>query len=97
MSLPQRGENDPHTLDRTFLNLANEGYQESRRNRVKYAQIARECGLTNQEIADAYGVTEAAIRQMLKRAAAECGYCYDSPKRGHYCADCGRQGAEERN
>lgn len=69
MSVPSRAANDPKDLDRTFLGLANDAYRESRQNRVKYARIAREAGLTNQEIADAYGVTEAAVRQMLKRAA----------------------------
>jgi DNA-binding transcriptional regulator LsrR (DeoR family) len=68
MSLPSRAEKDPKALDRTFLGLANDAYQESRKNRVKYAQLARELGLTNQAIADAYGVTEAAVRQMLQRA-----------------------------
>jgi len=67
MSLPQRAQKHTNELDRTFLGLANDAYQESKNNRVKYAQIARDAGLTNQEIADAYGVTEAAIRQMLKR------------------------------
>jgi len=70
LSLPSRAEKDPKALDLTFLALANKCYQESRQNRVRYAQLAREAGLTNQEIADEYGVTEAAIRQMLKRANA---------------------------
>lgn len=69
MSLPSRGVFDPKELDKAFLGMAHNAYQESRYNRLKYAQIAREMGLTNQEIADAYGITEAAVRQMLKRAA----------------------------
>lgn len=69
MSLHAPAQNDPKDLDRTFLGLANEAYQESRQNRVRYAQLAREVGLTNQEIGDVYGITEAAVRQMLKRAA----------------------------
>lgn len=69
MSVTSRGVSDPKQLDRTFLRLAHESYQESRRNRIQYALLAREMGLTNQEIGSAYGVTEAAIRQMLKRAA----------------------------
>lgn len=68
MSLRSRAEKDPKALDRTFLGLANSAYQESRRNRVKYAQLAREAGMTHREIADVYEVTEAAVRQMLKRA-----------------------------
>lgn len=70
MSVPSRGKKDTSELDRTFLGLANSAYQESRRNRIKYAQLARELGLTNQEIATAYGVTEAAVRHMVKRAAS---------------------------
>lgn len=69
MSISSRAQKDTKDLDRTFLALANEAYQESRQNRVKYAQLAREYGLTNQEIADCYGITEAAVRQMLKRAS----------------------------
>lgn len=69
MSISSRAQKDTNELDRTFLALANDAYQESRQNRVKYAQLAREYGLTNQEIADAYGVTEAAVRHMLKRAS----------------------------
>ena len=68
MSVPSYGQKDPKELDRTFLALANDAYQESRQNRVKFAQLAREAGLTNQEIADEYGITEAAVRHMLKRA-----------------------------
>jgi DNA-binding transcriptional regulator LsrR (DeoR family) len=69
MSITSRTQKDTNELDRTFLGLANDAYQESKDNRVKFAQIAREAGLTNQEIADAYGITEGAVRQMLKRAS----------------------------
>lgn len=40
-----------------------------REHRAYYARIAREHGLTHQEIADAYGITEAAVRGLIKRAA----------------------------
>ena len=70
MILSSRGVIDPKELDRELLRMANNAYQESRHNRIKYAQIAREMGLTNQEIADEYGITEAAVRHMLKRANA---------------------------
>jgi DNA-binding transcriptional regulator LsrR (DeoR family) len=70
MSVPSRAKNDPKELPRTFLAHAEYAYKESRQNRVKYAQLARESGLTNQEIADEYGITEAAVRAMLKRANA---------------------------
>lgn len=68
MSLHSRAGKDPKDLDRTFLGLADKAYQESRRNRIKYAQLARELGLTNQEIADEYGVTEGAVRAMIRAA-----------------------------
>lgn len=68
MSVPSRAKKDPKDLDRTFLALANTAYQQSRQNRVELARVARACGLTNQDIADEYGVTEAAIRAMLKRS-----------------------------
>ena len=35
----------------------------------------------------------ASLRRALK---PECGYCRDKPKPDHYCADCGRMGAEVR-
>lgn len=54
-------------LARTFLNLANSQYQEHKGHRAYYARIAKQHGLTHQEIADAYGVTEAAIRAMIQR------------------------------
>lgn len=56
-------------IARTFLTLANSEYQKHRLHRGYYARIAKEHGLTNQEIADAYGVTEAAVRTLIKRAA----------------------------
>lgn len=55
-------------IARTFLKLANGQYQEHRQHRAYYARIAREHGLTNQDIANEYGVTEAAVRAMVQRA-----------------------------
>jgi len=69
MSVPSRAANDPKARDKFTLKLANEDYHEARQRRVRFAQYAREAGLTNQEIGNAYGITEAAVRQMLKRAA----------------------------
>ncbi len=66
-------EKNPHQetsrkeIARTFLELANSSYQEQRKHRPYYARIARTHGLTNQEIGEAYGVSEAAIRQMLNK------------------------------
>ena len=56
-------------LARTFLTLANDEYQKHKAHRGYYASIAKRHGLTNQEIADAYGITEAAVRTLIKRAA----------------------------
>ena len=61
---PERQE-----LARTFLSLANTEYQRHRQHRGYYAKLAKQYGLTNQEIADAYGITEAAVRTLIKRAA----------------------------
>lgn len=60
---------DHKDLARTFLSLANEEYQTRRQNRGYFARIAKEHGLTNQDIAEAYGVTEAAVRALILRAA----------------------------
>jgi len=60
---------DRRELARTFLKLANSEYQKHRQHRGYYATIAKQHGLTNQEIADAYGITEAAVRTLIKRAA----------------------------
>lgn len=59
---------DRQELARTFLKLANSEYQNHRQHRGYYATIAKQHGLTNQEIADTYGITEAAVRALIKRA-----------------------------
>lgn len=59
---------DRQELARTFLKLANSEYQKHKLHRSYYARIAREHGLTHQEIADAYGITEAAVRGLIARA-----------------------------
>lgn len=68
MSVPARGVLDRKEIARTFLRLANEEYQTRRSNRAYFARLAREHGLTNQDIADEYGITEAAVRHMIQRA-----------------------------
>ena len=59
---------DRKDLARTFLKLASAEYQNHKLHRAYYARIAREHGLTNQDIANEYGVTEAAVRAMIQRA-----------------------------
>ena len=65
MSVPNE---DRATLAREFLRIANQNYQEHYAQRIYFATIARRHGLTNREIAEAYGITEGAVRHMLKRA-----------------------------
>ena len=67
MSVPNE---DRAALAREFLRMAHQNYQEHYAQRVYFARISREHGLTNKEIAEAYGITEGAVRHMLKRAEA---------------------------
>ena len=67
MSVPNE---DHAALAREFLRMAHQNYQTHYAQRVYFARISREHGLTNKEIADAYGITEGAVRHMLKRAEA---------------------------
>jgi len=60
---------DRKAIARKFLRLANDDYLRVCDRRGYYARIAREHGLTNQDIADEYGITEAAVRAIIKRAA----------------------------
>lgn len=63
MSLPDRKE-----IARTFLRLANGEYQARKERRAYFATLAKSHGLTNQDIANEYGITEAAVRAMIKTA-----------------------------
>ena len=67
MSVPNE---DRAALAREFLRMANQNYREHYAQRVYFATIARRHGLTNREIADAYDITEGAVRHMLKQAEA---------------------------
>ena len=67
MSVPNE---DRATLAREFLRMAHKNYQEHYAQRVYFATIARRHGLTHREIAEAYGITEGAVRYMLKQAEA---------------------------
>ena len=57
-------------LAREFLRMAHQNYKTHYAQRVYFARISREHGLTNKEIAEAYGITEGAVRHMLKQAEA---------------------------
>lgn len=65
MSVPNE---DRATLAREFLRMAHKNYQTHYAQRVYFARISREHGLTNREIADAYEMTESGVRKMLERA-----------------------------
>ena len=67
MSVPNE---DHAALAREFLRMANQNYREHYAQRVYFATIARRHGLTHREIAEAYGITEGAVRYMLKQAEA---------------------------
>lgn len=66
--LPDAAPSDRKMIARTFLKLANDEYQTRRDHRAYFARIAKAHGLTNQDIANEYGVTEAAVRAMIQRA-----------------------------
>lgn len=65
MSVPTEGR---AALAHEFLRMAHENYRTHYAQRVYFARISREHGLTNREIADAYEMTEAGVRKMLERA-----------------------------
>ena len=67
MSVPNENR---AALAREFLRMAHQNYQTHYAQRIYFARISREHGLTNKEIAEAYEMTEAGVRKMLKRAEA---------------------------
>jgi DNA-directed RNA polymerase sigma subunit (sigma70/sigma32) len=52
-------------IARTHLELARAHYEKAHDLRTHYAGLARNYGMTNQEIGDVLGVTEARVRQIL--------------------------------
>ena len=67
MSVPNENR---AALAREFLRMAHKNYQTHYAQRIYFARISREHGLTNKEIADAYEMTESGVRKMLDRAEA---------------------------
>lgn len=61
---------DRKAIARQFLQLANADYRRVCDQRGYYARIARQHGLTNQDIADEYGITEGAVRALIARAVS---------------------------
>lgn len=49
----------------TYLELTRTHFEKAKSLRVHYARLGREYGLTNQQIGDSLGITEARIRQIL--------------------------------
>ena len=69
MSVPN--EDSRHHLAVEYLKMAHKNYRDQYAQRVYFARLAREHGATWREIADAYEVTEGAIRHMLKKDSDE--------------------------
>ena len=67
--LEERGIENRKVIAQTFLELANNSYQEQKLHRGYYARIAYEHGLTYTEIGAAYGISDVAARGLVKRAA----------------------------
>ena len=70
MSVPNDGQ-DSKSLLREILRCNAEALAAADRQRVAAAKYARSVGLTYQQIADVYGMTEGAVRHMLKRAEGD--------------------------
>ncbi|AUM16473.1 MULTISPECIES: sigma factor-like helix-turn-helix DNA-binding protein [Rhodococcus] len=54
-----------------MLDVLRQRQESNRLHRVHYMQLARQYGCTHQQIGDALGVSEAAVRAMLKRAGGD--------------------------
>ena len=66
MIIPPHATHDRKEIARTFLCLANGEYLARKERRAYFAALAKSHGLTNQDIANEYGITEAAVRAMIK-------------------------------
>lgn len=54
-------------IARDYLRRAQEAFILAAHNRVNYIALAREYGITNSEIGSMVGVSESAVRALLKR------------------------------
>ena len=50
-----------------YLEIAQKDFEHAKHMRLYYARNARTHGITNQQIADIYGITESGVRKMLQR------------------------------
>lgn len=71
-----------------YLELQQKAHLSNRRMRPYYARLAHQHGVTHREIGEVYGVTEAAIRAMIKKFAT-CKECAGHIPQGTYCPACG--------
>lgn len=55
------------SLAKEFLELQQQRHEQNRIHRPYFAALAHEYGLSHQEIGNVYGITEAAVRAMIKR------------------------------
>jgi DNA-directed RNA polymerase sigma subunit (sigma70/sigma32) len=62
-------ESDHKTACRVFLELAADDLEKAKRTRDHYAGLARRYGLTNAEIGEALGISEARVRQIVAGGA----------------------------
>ena len=68
MSLPTHPPRSAKDYALQFLQYAADDYAEAIDRREYYAVAAKRLGVSNQQIADIYNLTEGAVRAMLKRA-----------------------------
>ena len=62
-----RTQTELREITEEHLTLARENYQRATTNRIRYARLARQYGLTNKRIGECLGITEAAVRGLLQR------------------------------
>ena len=70
MSVPNTSHHEPPQLITDALRNTRDALELARQQRITIAHYARSIGLTNQQIADAYGISESAVRALLKRNEA---------------------------
>lgn len=75
VSSPDTTGLDRKGLARSYVQMAAEKHkaiqaelEASTANRARFAALARQHGVTYREIAECYGVTEGAVRQLLKKS-----------------------------
>ena len=68
--MKQSTEHKTH-LAENYLRMARQEHDQAKRSRLVSVEYAREAGLTFQEIGNLLGVTEGAIRMMLRRNKGE--------------------------